>query len=219
MWGLAGCDSIPRKEEPAPVPAGTFAIPAHAAEYRVVPAESLLQVYVFRGGAMAKLGHNHVVASHDLSGAVYVTDDPLRTRFDLTMPVGKFTVDEPSLRERAGADFPPHVPQNARDGTHRNLMSEALLDAANYPDIRLRAMDVAAVPGGAFDVTVEVLIKGQAHTVHAPVTLRREGEELRASGEFPLSHSQLGLKPFTAAMGALAVLDDMTVKFELVARK
>ena len=110
---------------------------------------------------MARLGHNHVIASHHLSGSVYLTDDPLATSFDISFPVTGLTVDEPALREAAGADFPPAVPQSARDGTRNNLLSEALLDAANYPSIRLRASDIRAA-GDGFDAGVEVTFKGSA---------------------------------------------------------
>jgi polyisoprenoid-binding protein YceI len=167
---------------------------------------------------MAKLGHNHVVASHHLEGAVYVTEDPLRTRFDLSFPVGELTVDETAMREQAGTDFASAVPQNARDGTRNNLLSEALLDAANYPTIRLRALDVVEA-GAGYDVAVEIAIKDQVHTVRVPMQVRRDEGALTASGEFPLAQSALGLKPFTAAMGALAVVDEMTVRFEVMAVK
>jgi hypothetical protein len=193
-----------------------FSIPAGSNEYRVSGQDSGLQVLVYRGGPMAKLGHNHVIASHHLQGAVYVTADPLRTRFDLSFPVGELTVDEPAMREQAGADFANAVPQNARDGTRNNLLSPALLDAANYPSVRLRALDVREA-GENYDVGVEISIKDQVLTVRVPVTLRREEGRLLASGEFPLQQSALGLKPFTAAMGALAVLDEMTVRFQVVA--
>jgi polyisoprenoid-binding protein YceI len=195
---------------------GVFSIPPDSIEYRVKGQESGLQILVYRGGPMAKLGHNHVIASHDLEGAVYVTEDPLRTRFDLSFPVGELTVDEAAMREQAGADFANAVPQNARDGTRNNLLSAALLDGANYPTIRLRALDVVEA-GEGYDVGVEITIKERVHTVRVPVTLRREDQALVASGEFPLRQSALGLKPFTAAMGALAVVDEMTVRFEVVA--
>jgi hypothetical protein len=166
---------------------------------------------------MAKLGHNHVIASHHVEGAVYVTEDPLRTRFDIAFPVGELTVDEPSMRELSGPEFATVVPKSARDGTRNNLLSPALLDGANYPTIRLRALDVVAA-GEGYDVGVEITIRDQVHTIRVPVSLRRDAGAVVASGEFPLKQSDLGLKPFTAAMGALAVVDEMTVKFEITAR-
>ena len=223
LLGLASCQTsppTPRGTEtslPAPQPAAA-GVPAGAREYKVVSEESLLQVLVYRGGAMARLGHNHVIASHQLGGSVYVTDDPLATRFDIAFPVDGLTVDEPALREAAGPDFPPAVPQSARDGTHKNLLSEALLDGANYPEIRLRALDIRAA-GENYDAGVEITFKGQAYVQRVPVSVRREPGLVVASGEFPLRQSELGLKPFSVAMGSLVVLDEMHIRFEVTARE
>ena len=166
---------------------------------------------------MARLGHNHVIASHLLSGTVYLTDDASQTRFDISFPVSDLTVDEPALREQAGPDFPPGVPQSARDGTHTNLLSEALLDAAHYPTIRLRATDVIEAANG-YDMGVEIWIKDQVKTMRVPVLVERKDGAILASGEFPLKQSELGLNPFSIAMGAQVVLDDKTVRFTVTAR-
>jgi hypothetical protein len=201
---------------PAPSPA-PGAIPAGAREYKVVADESLLQILVYRGGAMARLGHNHVIASHQLSGSVYVTDDLPATRFDISFPVNELTVDEPALREAAGPDFPPGVPQNARDGTHANMISEALLDGARFPLIRLRAIDVHRA-AGAFEASVEITLKDATHLVRVPLKVERSNGAVTASGEFPLKQSELDLKPFSIGMGALVVLDEMHVRFAVTAR-
>jgi len=222
LWGLAACQTsappVPGPSTPAPAPQQAEGIPAGAREYRVVAEESLLQILVYRGGAMARLGHNHVIASHRLSGQVYVTDDPLATRFDITFPVAELTVDEPALREAAGPDFPPSVPQSARDGTRTNMLSAALLDAANYTEIRLRATGIRPA-GEGYDADVEITLKGQAYVLRVPVAVRRETGSVVASGEFPLRQSELGLKPFSVAMGTLVVLDEMRVRFEITARE
>jgi polyisoprenoid-binding protein YceI len=184
----------------------------------VVAEESLLQILVYRGGAMARLGHNHVIASHHLEGEVFLADDVTATRFEIRVPVNELTVDEPAMRETAGPDFPPGVPQSARDGTHRNLLSVSLLDGANYPQIRLRSIDVVA-NGEALDVGVEIALKDQVRQARVPVTLQRKESALTASGEFTLKQSELGLKPFSVAMGTLVVLDEMRIRFEITARK
>jgi hypothetical protein len=221
LLGLVACQTRPPQPAPQPVPAPAPEItvaPAGSREYHVVAGESLLQIFVYRGGAMARLGHNHVIASHDLAGAVYVTDDPLGTRFDIRFPVAALTVDEPALRQAAGADFPAAVPQNAREGTRNNMLSEALLDGARYPQIRLRATDLRAAAEG-YDVGIEVTLKGATHALRVPVAVRREADAITASGEFPLKQSELDLQPFSTALGALVVLDGMRVKFELTARR
>jgi hypothetical protein len=183
----------------------------------VVSEESLLQILVYRGGAMARLGHNHVIASHLLTGSVYLTDDATQTRFDVTFPVNDLIVDEPGLREKAGADFPPGVPQTARDGTRINMLSAALLDSANYPVIRLRATEVIAV-GEGYEIAVEITLKDTQIYARVPVQVTRNADSILASGEFPLRQSDLGLKPFSIAMGALQVIDEMRIRFALTAR-
>jgi polyisoprenoid-binding protein YceI len=217
--GLAGCQTTPpAKPSPAPVAeAAPAAVSAEARKLSVHAEDSLLQILVYRGGAMARLGHNHVIASRHLEGDVFATDDPAQTRFDIRVPVNELTVDEPAMREQAGPDFPASVPQSARDGTRKNLLSESLLDGANYPSIRLRAIEVSG-SGDHFDVTVEITLKEQVRTVRVPVQLTREGESLRARGEFPLKQSDLGLKPFSVALGTLVVLDEMKVRFDVTAR-
>jgi YceI-like protein len=221
LLGLAACQTSPRAVEnahkPAPV-AEPGAIPAGAREYHVVPEDSLLRIFVYRGGAMARLGHNHVIASHQLTGTVYVADVATQTRLDISFPVAELTVDEPALREQAGPDFPPGVPQSARDGTHDNMLSAALLDAAHYPTIRLRATDVIEAADG-YDMGVEISIKDQVRTVRVPVTVGRQDGALVASGEFPLKQSDLGLKPYSFGMGALVVVDEMRVHFAVTARE
>jgi polyisoprenoid-binding protein YceI len=127
-------------------------------------------------------------------------------------------VDEPALREAAGPDFPPAVPQSAREGTHDNLLSEPLLDGVRYPAIRLRATAVKPAANG-FEATVEITLKDQTHLVTVPVAVQRSEGQLIASGEFPLKQSELGLKPFSIAMGALVVLDQMQVRFRVTARQ
>jgi hypothetical protein len=219
LWGLAACQTSPPAPQSAPsasAVAEQTTVPAGARIYEVLPEQSLLQILVYRGGPMARLGHNHVIASHQMKGAVYVTDDVLQTRFDISFPVNELTVDEPGQRERAGADFPPGVPQSARDGTRINMLSEALLDGATFPDIRLRATDVVA-SGDGFDLTVEITIKDQVRSVRVPAMVKRSDGALTATGEFSLKQSELGFKPFSVAMGTLVVVDEMRVRFELVA--
>jgi hypothetical protein len=130
------------------VPAEPTAAPVGAHEYQVVGEESLLQILVYRGGTMSRLGHNHVIASHLLSGIVFVADDVTQTRFDIGIPVNELTIDEPAMREQAGADFPPGVPQSARDGTRKNMLSRRCSTARSIPEIRLRATDVVAAGEG-----------------------------------------------------------------------
>src|SRR5262252_682486 len=105
----AGCAEILRIEAPvAPPPEFPEGFYQQAQQggkpvYRVDPRESLVVIEVRRGGSLARLGHDHVVASHDATG--YVA--PGEGRADLYVALARLVVDEPELRKQAVFDTQP----------------------------------------------------------------------------------------------------------------
>ena len=179
--------------------------------------ESLLTLLVFRGGALAKAGHNHVIASHSLSGTAWVPDDPEQASFEIHVPVHDFTIDEPKLRALEGEAFSAEVPDSAREGTKKNMLSEPMLDGARFPEVVLRSERLERGSEGIL-AQVSVSIRGQTRTVTVPVRFEIQESEVRAQGQFALKQTDLGLTPFSLLGGALRVEDEMTVKFSVVAR-
>jgi len=221
---LAAC---PTRPPPAPLPVRAAPPPQPIAPhtgkpYDILAAQSLLTVRVYRGGALASAGHNHLVASHTLAGTIYVPGEALKTSFEVRIAVAELTVDEPELRaEESGGDFPPEVPQSAREGTRRNMLGPALLDAADYPELVLRAVrleQAAAAAPGELTAWMDAQVRDQHRTISVPVAWQLAGDTLTVTGEAALKQSELGLTPFTALMGALAVQDEMRVRFRIVAR-
>ena len=204
-----------------PAAAAPGALAAHlGAPYDVVAQESLLTILVYRGGTLASAGHNHVIASHDLSGTIYVPADPLLASFELHVPVTTLTVDEAALRaQQPSADFPPDLSEGARLGTRHNMLGPALLDADHSPEIVLRALRTEpSTEAAGVLARLECTVRGQPHTLAVPVHYERGGGEVVVSGELPLKQSDLGLTPFSALLGALQVQDEMRVSFRIVAR-
>jgi polyisoprenoid-binding protein YceI len=229
LISLAGCPTPPHAPEAppasavgAPPPAPGSLPPRHEGRpYDVESHESLLTILAFRGGALAKAGHNHVIASHDMSGTIYVPDDQSRSTFEVRVPVAQLTIDEPELRAKEGPDFPAEVPDSAKEGTRRNMLSEALLNGAQYPDITLVSQHIGAptAAGSPVRADVQVTIRGQAHSLSVPVIYSFEDSRLIVSGELPIKQSDLGLTPFSAMLGALQVQDELRVRFRIVARE
>jgi polyisoprenoid-binding protein YceI len=156
-----------------------------------------------------------------MSGTLYVPDDQSRSTFEVRVPVDQLTIDEPELRAKEGPDFPTEVPDSAKEGTRRNMLSDALLNGAQYPDITLvsQHIETPAVPGSAVRADVQVTIRGQAHTLSVPVTYSFEDSRLIVTGELPIKQTDLGLTPFSAMLGALQVQDELRVRFRIVARQ
>jgi hypothetical protein len=233
---LAGCPTPPRKAPPA-TPAGTneaapFPKPEHLGRpYDVAANESLLTIRVYRGGPLAKAGHNHVIASHALRGSLYVPVDLAQSSFEIRMPVIELTVDESGLRaDEHSDDFPPDVPDSAKEGTRHNMLSPALLDGDEYPDIVLRSESLERDSGAAAGAStapvgpdarwlahIQVTVRDKTNTFVVPVHLEQHADVIEVSGEFPLKQSELGLTPFSALLGALQVIDEMKIRFHIVA--
>jgi YceI-like protein len=223
LTSLAGCPTRPAGPEPSGATQIAPAAPAPRHEGRpfdVASGESLLSILAFRGGTLAKVGHNHVIASHDVSGTFYVPDEVSHSTFELRFPVGQLAIDEPDLRAQEGPDFPKDVPDSAKEGTRRNMLSEALLNGAQYEDITLVSQHIeTTTPGSQVRADVQITVRGQTHTVSVPVRYSLSNGVLTAEGDLPLKQSDLGLTPFTAMLGALAVQDEMRVRFHFVAHQ
>lgn len=237
---LSGCPVRP--PPPAAQPAVPAAPPQAPAEppaphlgrpYEIVPQESLLTILVFRGGTLGNAGHNHVIGSHSLSGTIYVPRELTGVSFEVQVPLAALTVDEASLRAaQMSPDFPPQVPETAKEGTRRNMLGSALLNAADYPQIILRSLAVApaadgagangaaaaGAPTGLVQVRVQTEVRAAQRILSVPVRYERSDSTVIASGELPVRQSSLGLTPFSAMLGALQVQDEMQLRFRIVAR-
>jgi len=222
LAALGGCPAPPRV--PAPPPEQPQALAPHeGTPYDIIPGASLLTILVYRAGTLASAGHNHVIACHALGGTIYVPHDVTASSFEVHFDVATLTVDEPELRAQlASPDFPPDVSESAKQGTRHNMLGEALLDAAQNPEIVLRAVRVerptAATAADTVLARVQSTVRGQVRTFTVPVRYQLADGNLTVTGEFPLKQSDLGLTPFSALLGALQVQDEMHISVRMVAR-
>jgi polyisoprenoid-binding protein YceI len=211
----SGCARRPVRA-PEPVAVQPQVVPA-GAQYRIDAAASLLTIRTFRAGTMARLGHNHVIASRHLSGTLWLAPTIAASSVEMRIPVALLTIDEPELRAQAGEAFSAPVPDDARAGTRRNMLGPELLDADRFPGIELRSLAVAATPDGA-RVRFSIGLRAARHELEVPVKLERSADAIIASGAFGLRQSDLGLRPFSVLLGAIQVADETQIQFRVLAR-
>jgi hypothetical protein len=219
---LAACQSGTATRPPATTPSAAAAgvgdgVDRAAGERYVIDAQrSEVLVLVFRDGRMASLGHNHVIAVRQLSGVVVVASDLGQSRWRLDFPVDALSVDEPQLRAAQGEEFQSTLGDAAIAGTREHMLGAALLDAASFPVIHLESERILTADDG-LRLAVRITVRDHAALINVPVMLERTADELIASGEFDLTHAELGLTPYSVALGALRVADRMQVRYRLVA--
>lgn len=176
----------------------------------IVPQESLLTITVRRGGALARLGHDHVIASRTLQGVV--APAPGRAQFQFRLD--EMSVDEESLRQAAGLTTTPSA--DAIAGTRHNMLVR-VLDAERYPWVRIEARRT----GDKEVLDADITLHGVTRTVQLPVRMAEaaDGRGLQASGSLLLKQSDFGIVPFAVLGGAMAVQDQMELAFRITARQ
>lgn len=217
---LSGCTSSPPVAAPPAEPAqkGMPLQISQAATYHIDPDQSSLHILVYRGGPMARLGHNHVISSHRLVGRMWLGATLESSGFEISVPVLDLIVDDEAARAAHGEDFKQPVSDDAKSGTKANMLRETLLDGARHPTILIQSV---SIEGGwsAPSVKAAITIKGQTREVVVPVGLERQDSSLRVEGTFSIRQSDFGITPLSIAGGALQVVDTVRIEFLLIARR
>ncbi len=218
---LAACGALKARHAapPSPAAAPSLELPLPGRAYQVDENRSELRILVYRAGPLARFGHNHVMINRRVHGAVNLGEKGASAVW-LRVPVAEFIVDEPQARREEGPDFAAEVPDDARSGTLHNMLSAAVLDAAEYPDISINGIAAAGPPDSGVAPLVATLtigVAGHESKIEVPFVLESDSGRLSASGSFELRQTALGLTPYSLMLGALQVQDAMTVKFRLVA--
>ena len=212
LCALVACSQLPAPATPpaaapaAPQPPAASA-PAAGPQLQIDTTQSLIAVTVRRGGVLARLGHDHVVASHKITGTV----SPAQNRADFQFRLDEMTVDESDLRLRAGLEKQPSA--DAIEGTRHNMLAK-VLDAERYPLASIHAERIA--PGQPLQVSIT--LHGVTRTLAVPVELSEKDGSINVKGQLTLKQTDFGLTPFSVMGGAMAVQDQMELRFDLTAR-
>jgi len=211
-----GCAQVPPSAPPTPAHPGApdldaasyrDAVERGARVYRVEPGDSLVVVRVYRGGRLAKLGHDHVVSSREPRGFI----DADKGRADLYVAVDSLAVDDPAQRAAAGFESTPGESDIA--GTRSNML-EKVLEAERFPFVvlRVRALEQDAVQA-------ELSLHGVTRALRVPAKIAMGAERIEVSGSFAINQTDFGIAPFSVFGGALAVQDGVDLSFAIRAAR
>lgn len=184
--------------------------------YAIDSENSILRVYVGRAGLLARMGHNHVMYTREISGQILLAPNLENSSASFSFPVSSLVVDEQSERERAGDGFQSRPSESAIQGTRENMMGEDVLNADAFPAIAA-TMKVLSVSGDQWLFLVELDFQGSVFSQEIPAQVELSGTELSVNASFTIEHGDIGLSPFTAVGGMLRVAEAMDFELQIVA--
>lgn len=180
--------------------------------YSINPAESKVEINVYKEGVFKAFGHDHVIAAKDISGEVRFEKEKIEeSSVRLRIPTKSITVVDPGESEKDR-----HEVQTTMEG-------EKVLDVAKFPEIVFSSTKVSGAkkgPGG-WEVTLAGKLKlhGVEKLVSFPLHVRADGGELRGEGEISVLQSDYGITPVKVGGGTVKVKDKLKITFNVVARK
>jgi len=181
------------------------------AVYRVDAAQSLVAIEVRRAGSLARLGHDHIVASHAVTGFVA----PRQGRADLYVELARLTVDEAALRAEAGFETQPSA--SDIEGTRANML-EKVLESSRFPFALIAVTGVDAGQRSA-TLAVTLTLHGNTRTLQVPAEVEVDADRLNVAGRFAFEQTDFGITPYSLLGGAIAVRNEVDLHFRIVARR
>lgn len=212
---LTACQAVPRPDigdavsRPASEQEPTL---PDGQRYLVLGKQSEVRIVVFPAGALARLGHPHVIGGAVIDGEVVVAEEFGESGLLLTIAVDDLEVDRPDWRQDEG--FDPDMSDSAIRDTRENMLSAEQLDVANHPQILIESLQITGPPWQP-DIEVRITLAGTARDLTVPVALNIDNHNLTATGRFMILQSDFGIEPFSAAGGRLQVADEVLIRFRI----
>jgi hypothetical protein len=215
---LGACAPLVRELAPPPVlpadfPEGHYreALARGRPVFRVDPAESLVVIEVRRAGSLARLGHDHVVASHEVEGFIA----PDEGRADLYVALARMAVDEAPLRAEAG--FATQPTESDIEGTRDNMLAK-VLEAERFPFAVIRVSGADAKQRSA-TLDVAITLHGATRTLQAPAQIDADATQMSVAGRLGFDQTDFGITPYSLLGGAIAVQNRVELRFRIRARR
>jgi len=213
---LAGCAALPQPEispvavdVPADFPFSRYLQRPPGQVFSVDQSELVIKTY--RAGWLKGLAHSHVLTASTLNGLIFLDPAGRASMADLYFRPYDLVLDDPQARAAAGPEFESIRTESDVAATRLRMLGPRLLDSNDHPFIRIHVAPGPA-PG---EVLLSIVLRSQTTTRLMPVEWSDSAERLEVRASFRLTHAELGLKPYSAFAGALAVAEPVDVMVAL----
>jgi polyisoprenoid-binding protein YceI len=187
-----------------------------AQNFKVDTSRSEVRILAYKDGVLSGLAHSHVVVSNQVTGEVLLKDPLEKSGFRIKVPVGTLIVDDTTYRKEEGGDFATEMSAGDREEVRDKMLSDDLLDAEKYPHVEISAAQISGeLP--VLTLRLRVNLHGVSKDLEAPVQVKVQGKELRATGEVKLKQTDFDIEPISLFFGSVKVKDEVLVKFNITA--
>jgi hypothetical protein len=168
--------------------------------------KSVLTVHVNKVGMLASIGHQHMIASRDISGWLDQENNQGYFSFDIT----KMTVDESGLLR--AKKLPDSLKDSEKEATKQNMIK--MLDAKNYPNVRVL---ITKFDSTKSTIHTKIFLKNKMVERDLLVNVTRSAlnKITSISGETNLKLSDFAVEPFSALAGLLSVNNEMIIEWNI----
>jgi polyisoprenoid-binding protein YceI len=179
--------------------------------YKIIAAESILWVYVAKGGLLSALAHNHNIGVRSFSGTVNVPESGASGgALVLDIDAKSLNVADQGISDKDRAEI-------------TNAMHSAVLHSDKHPQISFKSASVSELKANgsdsySFTVNGDLTLHGVTKRIAVPVTATITTQQIKATGKYTLRQSLYGITPYSKAGGAVKVKDDVVVNFKIVAK-
>lgn len=183
--------------------------------YKIDSNLSQIVLRVYRSGAMARLGHDHIIASRNVQGYIALNKNDGQCRADIFVPLSKLDVDDPQLRAAAELNTTPSPADVA--GTRNNMLMS--IEAADFPFAQLSSNDCSGGLSGN-KTPVVLTLHGVSQQRNLLINLQSiDDKQLLIRGEFSIKQTDFGIEPYSILNGLIKVEDQVDITYQLTAQR
>jgi hypothetical protein len=174
---------------------------------RVDSEQSLVVIEVHRAGPLAWLGHDHVVASHNLSGYVSMEEG----QADLYVSLEQLVVDEPELRTDAGFNTQPS--KEDIEATYLNMQNA--LGSGRFP---FALIHITRTSADRPEMKVSIALHGIKRNYEVQAHIESVPNGVAVDGRMLLNQTDFGITPLSVLGGAIQVQDKLDLRYHILAQ-
>jgi polyisoprenoid-binding protein YceI len=179
--------------------------------YTIVAGESSFWVFVAKAGLFSALAHDHNIGVKSFTGKVVVPEAGA-SGGSLELEVNAQSLilldKKPSEEDQ----------KKITSSMHNEVLESAKYQKISFKSVSVGDVKAAGADSYSFTLNGDLTLHGVTKRIAIPVTAKITAQQLRASGKYTLKQTDFGIKPYSAAGGAVKVKNEVVINFDIVAK-